>query len=309
MRPCPSPRFLLLMLLAAGGGSLAWAQAPIDAGGIAGAKQEFQALQRAESAPNSARVELPRINVPQLSDTAPDAPTPLSREKTLAAQKEISRQSKNWLVDAMMKGGHGRRDAVARSHADSRSDADGIAEAAAASGPFAQLTDEQTVPSRSALEPTRQSGRGELPDEPGPDPLANVSNPLSAYMAGWISAPDRALLLPKPDEIRAGPDGLQPDAAAIQGPRNLNDGPPAGLDAFKSTAANPYLPISDTGPLNLPPAASLLPPPAPPELAAPAPLPPAAAPTPPPSRPPANAPPDFAKPDDDAKYFPQLKRF
>jgi hypothetical protein len=149
--------------------------------------------------------------------------------------------------------------------------------------------------------------------------LSREPNPLSAYMSDWISAPDRAMLLPKPNSggRLAGPTALDNNSLGFVPSPAVNRDSGAGFDALKSTEANPYLTAlertASPAPAS-PPAYNPIAPPTPADVSPrdiPSPALPDVAPPPPAPAPrsPAVAPPAFTKPDDDTKYFPQLKRF
>jgi hypothetical protein len=142
-------------------------------------------------------------------------------------------------------------------------------------------------PEGAGAKEAAKSGVGAAAEPPA------VVNPLDAFMDGWISAHDKALLLP---EASAWPllEGLDPKAEAGHRP---DVSPP-------NEPANPYL--AGPGPVPaLPEAAALNPAPAP-ELPGPSLL---FGPDPRLLDGPKLDLPDFAQPTEDDKYFRQMKRF
>lgn len=287
----------------------AGSEAATDAG-IAGAQREFQTIREHQtSAPGTTKLELPRISAPAETTAPSPAPVIMPRDReTLLLEKKKAERAKNWLVDAVM---HDADDATGRD-ADAKSKDATKLDPALAADPFAQLIAEQK---QRAREDERARAGERSPAESGPGALtAPPPNPLAGYMAAWISPQDHELLLPKPENSSA---AALPGLAGVDvANRPTSDRGPAndlfvpGVDDFKPAAdANPYL----APPLPAPPATApasgggapdLVPPAAdtfhaPPAMSGPAPV----------EREKSVAPPGLAKPEDDAKYFPQLKRF
>lgn len=288
-----SPRPLLALLLLP---VLAGAQEP---GGLEKAKQDLKALPsiRKES-------DRPALNLPNIAAPSPAADLPVqmpssTRSRATAEEAKNGKGTDNWLVDAMMKGdsrqtGPGRRGAKARDEAHPL-DAD-----SESSGADRESSREATAAKEPAL--NERARASELD-------FAKVENPLTPFMADWISKRDHALLLPKgtPD-IGLGPEtpGLAggPDQAATITFRGIDGRPnPLAAPEARQPVDNPFLQALQTP--------AVTPPPAPPTATlpgvgdrVPALLPPE------PARDTRSPPPiDLSKPSTDSKYFPQLKRF
>lgn len=302
-----SPRFLLTVA-AAGSfalGALAQEKAAPQNNGptIDEAKREFQALKASRATPDqiSGNLNLPKVDLPSPLPEA--APSPSAAAKKLKAEKAAQQKSKNWLLEAMAQTEKSKTTGSATDRKRAKEDLD------ADDSPLARSLDGEADP----LDPT-----GELRDRsqrteqlPAPSTL-RLDNPLTPYMTGWISPRDHDVLLPK---TSATP---MLDASLAQ----LVDAPGALPATTAVTTAGPGfspLPGTATGPADNPylrvelplpaPAATIpgtvLPGPAaglPPELKAPTPEPVAPAKL-------APGPADLSKPEHDAKYFPQLKRF
>jgi len=267
---------------------------------IESAQVEFKSLHPPQNLPEAAtKLSLPGLTSLDTSEAVP-IQSPLQRAKELQ-DKNQSTKSKNWLVNAMMK-----PDKVTA--AGGKSDADDAGKDESLD-PFERLIAENKrgASSKAQTAAKLETNREEL--------KTKVVNPLSGYMSGWISARDQELLLR---------DVAAPDAALTIS-RFSDSLPPAGPmlnnGVFTSSTeathrggpnpfaapANPYL----TLPVISPNERSFVP------LAvdtAPNPSslqPPVQVTAPPPQAPPAKdiMPSGLAKPEEDARYFPQLKRF
>ena len=276
-----------------------------QAGGIATAQREFQALRSAEKVRgDELQLQLPDITAPDLQPTPPPMARPGQERNQPGLTKTRKQRSENWLVDAMMKAPEDPDEPKAWSDED---------DPAEPQDPFAELIAETLRP---APKPGSQPEAGER-DEAREERVIDAPNPFAAYMSAWISPQHRELLLPERQaDASAGGRNLAPTGGgsfvggtSAHSPAAVETGPawPGGLSAAPSNRGfanevqpNPFL----TGGVFNPPA--MLPPmlqagPKPP--ASPLPAIPEAA------RPRSEPPPPLAKPADDAKYFPQLKRF
>jgi hypothetical protein len=246
---------------------------------IAAAKKDFAAIKAApgDSGPLSGdRLAKPESVGPREADAAAPEHPPLGAAPAASG-------TGNWLVDAME-----RRPARSGQTAGGAGPIPGGLDLLAAMG--------SGTPGAGVGDKADRAGEGGA--KVAPD---SAVNPLDAFMEGWISARDKALLLPDRRTLPfLGGTESGPDAAAA--------GAFARPDAGGAKAsANPYV-------ADLYPAAA---PPAPPELPGYGPLlvPDVAGPSLPlgPTTKPFEAPrfeiPDFAQSNDDDKYFREMRRF
>lgn len=278
-------RLLPLLLLP----MLAGAQEP---SGLEKAKQDLKTLPAMRNESERTGLRLPSIATPgPVNDVA--TPPPVSRHTGgAAAETEKAKASGNWLVDAMMKEEARTSGRKAGRDGDDRAgtDRDDVKD---------PLTDTRR---------TAEADRGALGTRDRDTALV-VDNPLAPFMADWISKRDQALLLPKAVPSLGDPrEGLGAQAGPVGEPTTITF---PGLEARPDAATGAALRPTPENPF----LQAVLPPEKPAPAAAPAP-----APSPigndrtlaPPepareSRPP--PPIDLSKPSQDAKYFPQLKRF
>jgi hypothetical protein len=283
---------------------------------IAAAKRDYAAIKTAHSGLEQPTLALPQADVPalDLKTTEPAEPLELRMRtgKLTREEKERLRQkerSANWLLEAMNE----QKDSARELGPAEGSHEEGAVEIAPRSGDF--------LANSVALlqEKNAQESRRRQESETAGLPAAPAANPLSGYMASWLSPRDYELLKAAdktpaaagvPTSPASGGGGVPVSDVAMSleaGAANPEDAPL--LPGAISPAQNPYL--SD---LPLLPPASI--------LAAPAPAmttfeaPPA---TPPPGWTPAPESPrassaaspleELIKSRDDEKYFKQLKRF
>lgn len=322
---------LWLSLLSAAARVTAADAAPAAAhdGGLAEAKQDYQAIKAAGRPGVQQSLELPRIPAPTLPSAA-DTPRP--PPSTQAGGGEASeeklkqaRRNENWLVDAMM--APGEREAAAGEMSGEtavRSRVNG--ETPPPSGrDLLRDRDERADRRRDGRENDRTASPRQADSrdrEAREKPAFSAPNPLDTYMAAWMTPADRALLLDHSGNAGAGGRevrGWSYDQPSAVAPADLLPNGPAGnaLPAATSPAdvptlgppaENPFLqPLGSGGSFgsDFAPAASL-----PPE---PAPAPSFTSPTSPsdvaPARP-ADSLADQLKARDDAdRAFRQLKRF
>jgi hypothetical protein len=295
---------LLLALAAAAARADDAAGPPADS--IAAAKKDFAAIKAPVSQPDTA--VLPMMDMKDLGPVPgaarPEAaPNPQGDSSLYPAKKKTG--TGNWLVDAMEKNTSAQasksqeKDDVLRGDPDLvRADEKGI-----------RLERDPLLPDDS-----REKERSKDPPPP-------VYNPLDSFMSGWISARDHDLLLPSgKGEGLAGADAGRPRAELLPG-LEIGPSPPEadftsaqngpGVFGDSQPGANPYVAVMD-----------LLPAPAMKAFAAPEVPGFASAELGDPARgisssgmqaTPADSErsyiPDFAQPDDDSKYFKQLKKF
>lgn len=263
---------------------------------IAAAKRDLELIKASLAPLEQRKAGLPQFSTPEFQVEAPAVP-PRSAPKT-PAEAAALKKSENWLVDAMMKRPGRASDAKDRS-------SDG-ATAAALDGsnrPEADEMSETSLPSQRKPERPETRERSET-----------VVNPLTNFMASWMTPQDFKLLQPTwgrdgdsatgaRDEFSAAP----PLAATGNLTEHRGVGKSPSDAASRPTRENPFL--AALGPIGAAsggaaptPAAPL--PPARPQSGHAAPPPPISAPEPSdPTRP------SFMKPQDDAKYFKPLKRF
>jgi hypothetical protein len=278
-------------------GANAWAQdkaTPASDDPIAGAKRDFEGVKATRSPSEAAKAGLPGLETPELSLTKP-TPKLTGRTKT-AAEILAEKKSANWLVDAMMK-------------------KDENSEKAEAVDPDAALLRELKLSPEVAARASAQKATEEKPS--AKSELAKTGaefNPLTRFMAGWMTPQDYSLLKPgmggatadsliaRGETSISGPTGdLGPSAEKGGALEMMALSRPASLPT-PGSAGNPFLQNFTPPPQG---AANFVAP-----AASTAPVAPATVFTPPAEPPSAKSRmPDFAKPATDEKYFKQLKRF
>jgi len=281
------PLFLLFLLPA-----VAAAQEP---SGLEQAKQDLKVLPTLRKESERPELRLPDLAAPTPAMDLPAPLTPAGRPAAGLDEDNKQKSSRNWLVDAVMKGDDRRTDRTGRSDKGQRDEA----EALDGNGGLLER------------DPHRELAREKEPlhaARDGESTLAAV-NPLEPFMADWISKRDHAVLLPAipPSQGLGGthtPPGGGPDQAVTIIFRGIDGrADPIGGPLPQRAAPNPFLEALQAP--SIPPPAAAPPPPLPGEGDR-APL----------LRPPettretrSQPPLDLSKPPDDKKYFPQLKRF
>lgn len=264
-------------------------------------KREFDTIKdvvKPLGVPDS-RKALPNINgidTPTIM-LLPEAPT---ARKTNPLDEKKARRSQNWLVEAMMKDPDESRDP-----AKLKTDKDELGEGENGLDPMERLIVQQL---RGDDVKKSQDAAQELRVQ---DELKNaVMNPLNDFMAAWISSRDRDLLL---GDQSTGQAYSSVKDIRLLSARPQSNNPLAGLNLAESETTrleNPYLNLPDLNLRHEAPVAST------PDLAGyrPSIQPTATAPT--FTNPPAEQrrgkdalPSPLTKPEEDARYFPQLKRF
>lgn len=280
------------------------AQAQTEPGILEAARKDLQDIKASKADSGRTRVELPSISGPGLQAASGPQPKPWIREN----KRAVSGRSENWLLDAM-------------AGIDERAEEERLL----------ILTGEKTETELELEKRFRWPGErieqtpSVLPKKSADrerDPTtqaATVENPLTAFMGDWISQRDHALLLPK---AASGPAGIS-SLASLPASSDYQGAVLPGRAGYSRelTAATSNAFSFTSRPVENPYLQTLLP--AMPESSAMRPdttafgQPRNDLPAPSfrrQSEPPAPAgkpvmPVDLAKPDEDKKYFPQLKRF
>lgn len=280
------------------------AEEPAQPSALSTAQQEFKHLKDSTAPNGNAR----RLGLPTLEGLNPGQAEPvpyqgiLNRESK-AADKKSSAQNKNWLVDAVMK--EQKRDGKAALSSDDEDEVDEDEDL----DPLQKLIVEQLrgPDEEDADQIKEDSAKAEIATETA------VLNPLTDYMSGWISARDRDLLLGdvKPRDGSALISRFSDPAGSSAAPEHAQFFFMAPADSPAGLAAAPENPYLDLAPLQQPLEGSMpLNFEAPPKPITPIYQLPDAMPTvTPPKRLNNLAPPGLSKPEEDARYFPQLKRF
>jgi hypothetical protein len=284
--------------------------APPPPDSIAAAKSDLATI-KAPQAPADLSLAFPGLDMKDVGAvpgaTLPSAASLLNPDDELAPNglKKKKEGTGNWLVDAMDKTDPER--AKSKDKGDLlKTDSDALRGDEHASS----HTENEFVLMDQSREKTHEA-------EP---PKAPVFNPLDSFMSGWISAKDQEVLLPVSKGEIAGSDAAKPRVDSLQ---NLDLGPSgAGSDTLTGGIDGPPAPDTKSLPnpylaeIDVPAAAQVksftapelsaigtndpvdvLRGPAAPEVD---------------SRPIDNTRtfiPDFAQPDEDDKYFKQMKRF
>ena len=247
---------------------------------LATVKRDFEAIKSAREATGKSSVDLPRLTAPELQTevrrpAAPKAPAPVKK-------------SANWLVDAVEASKPGAR---------------GEQTPEENAGALAFSAETRT---ENDAGPT-QRGKARPTDRKTGQTTETVVNPLTSFMAGWMTPQDLALLRPGmggPTAAESISRGERPREFAEQSASGVSPGKGSELFATREKAplvsaaprVNPFL--ESIGSPAIAPMRAILPTPSR------APLAPAVEPIPAKSKVP-----EFAKPPEDEKYFKQLKRF
>ncbi len=267
---------------------------------IAAAQRDLQALKAGRMNPEAPRVALPSLTSPDFSVGTPAMPRPATPTPGSAAARK---KSENWLVDAMQP-----RAPRPGDPADRAAPRPGDPAAAQATDPDDPAAAGAAAGAETAPRPPRGPAEPRLTARERAEPTVN---PLTHFMAGWMTPQDFKLLQPTLNPDRATARGAGEEFAAIvpaAGPTadRLPLGKSPGDAASRAPRENPFL--AALGPAPAPTNAA-------PPVVAPAPVaprPPVMAAPPPPAPAPAGATPGvpaFVKPLDDAKYFKPLKKF
>lgn len=198
---------------------------------IESAKREFENLRGSAGLPPESRLRLPQISGPQMPLAEEPSPAMMPTQKARLEDKQKKERSENWLLDAMLERPENEteKDSLTKEQEDLRAD------------PFQRMIAEQLRPTKeSEEEDTKLAEADQLADE--------VINPLSAFMAGWVSERDRALLVPeaKPTAGEGWLDGSATESLSSSLRSTTSYTPMAsdirGFSAKEELAeANPYL--------------------------------------------------------------------
>lgn len=281
---------------------------PAEDDAIAAARREFQSLRTAEKIRGEEmKLQLPDIAAPNLQQTVPPVSGPGASERNnRTASPDRKKKSDNWLVDAIMKHPEKPDEPKAWSEED---------DPAQPRDPFAELIAETLRPA-----PKTDAGKVSAERESARDErVVEAPNPFAAYMSTWISPQQRDILLPQAQALLRGSNPERDMPAGTSGffggsagrvPGGADSGPaiwsapmpglPSHAGFSGEAQTNPFLNGGDLAPpVTLPTMAQ-------PQFAPPAAPMPAMPET---ARTRTEPPTPLAKPADDAKYFPQLKRF
>lgn len=264
---------------------------------IAAAKRDFDTVKASRDRSVQPKSDLPRLGLPELQMN-PAEPRPWTARKSLTPEKK----SANWLVEAMEKKTDLRKERPGHRESDR--------------SPLAS-SEEEGEEKTSELKPSAARGEAGSSFDKEKKELDPTLNPLTRFLAGWMTPQDYALLKPGLQGSRPGESSPRSEArvspfagelSAIVAPDIAFGLAGTNKPAFvpPTPQENPYLQALNA-PIS-PPSTSF------PALA-PSPASPARIPAPTISSPPAvPAPgqakiPEFAKPSTDDKYFKPLKRF
>ncbi len=266
--------------------------APPREDSIAAAKRDLEVIKAARSGTEQPRADLPTLATPEMH-LGLVTPQRTSLRKP-SGEAAASKKSSNWLVDAMAKTPEPAADGKALRRDD-------------------KLNESGTENDREEGGRNRVEAGGKVDRREPRAGAESVVNPLTNFMAGWMTPQDFKLLQPgmgnesaanlvARGESSSGPTALV-NSAELSGLSFSGRKPPIGLpvppreNPFLREFSAPALPgVSAVAIAVLPPAA--VPVPAPKGIA------PAL--EPPPQK---TGTPAFAKPNDDTKYFKPLKRF
>jgi hypothetical protein len=207
-------------------------QAPGDA--IAAAKKDLASIKSAAS-PTEPGPGLPGLDARDdgqaQGGARPEGPLPLTVSSSAPADPTAKREGTgNWLVDAMERKTGSPQSGLSRDDL-ARGDLDWLRDA-----------------ERSDSKPVEEAHTGKSGERAASrDLAASVTNPLDAFMGGWISAHDRGLLLPAKrgdGQAGAGQGGTREETlpGIDFGQQDfLAGGTPASRDADAKPTANPYV--------------------------------------------------------------------
>lgn len=287
--------------------ALLWpaARAQTEPGILEAARQDLQDIKASKTEIPHTRVKLPSISSPEL----PADSRPLPGPRAQASEQVVREKSENWLLDAM-------------TDTDERTEEEEKLLILTGVKTETELQLEKRFRlsgEKIARTPSAQSEKSADVDR-NPTAQPAVDNPLTAFMVDWISQRDHALLLPKatasPASNRARaslpmPTDIYPSAGTpitAGFSDEVTAATTSGFSLSNGPSDNPYLqtflpPLPESSAMR--PEISAL---GQPRNAPPAPLIRRQ------SEPPVSAvkplmPVELAKPDEDKKYFPQLKRF
>jgi hypothetical protein len=240
-------------------------RAPVspDRDGLAGAKEDYQAIKAAGRPSVQQSLDLPAIPTPVLpsaAEVSPPAVPPRAQpgrdgHRGQADELKDAERKKNWLVDALVAPDEreGGEDAGRRAQFAERDDASSLHDRADEREERVRLSD------GTKARPTSKGARSDLDRTDAKQPAFTGINPLDRYMAAWMTPADRTLLLDRPaaasrDDGAPGgstaPAGGLPDT--IPGTFSNAFGPAAASAAdtlaLRRAAENPFLPPLEPAP-------------------------------------------------------------
>jgi hypothetical protein len=287
---------------------------------IAVAKRDLEAIKAARGG-----VEQPKAGLPQFSTPELQTAVPMPGRPALTPGEAAKRRSANWLVEAMMKKPAQSTDGKDRGVWGGGGKVDDSGKGPGADGPrfgddLVTIAASEAEREKAKAARAAQQSPGQRPDDRTAMDANAVVNPLTNYMAMWMTSQDFKLLqsggkregetglgggggvgvgangsgLILPTGAAGGPTGTAGTMSGLPGGRRQQRENPFLQELIPSVAApasvKPLAPVA-TAPAT---AATL----------------PKNAVTPPPEPlPQTTATPSFVKPNDDAKYFKPLKRF
>ena len=146
---------------------------------IESAKREFDTLREAPGISSESQLRLPDIGGPQLPMAEEPSNAMVPTQKTTLLERRKKERSQNWLLDAMLEKPEAatKTDSLKKEQEKLRAD------------PFERMIAEQ-------LSPTKQNEDEEAAMAKADQIEDQVVNPLTDFMAGWVSDQDRELLVP-----------------------------------------------------------------------------------------------------------------
>lgn len=275
---------------------------------ITAAKRELDQLKQATTAGaiDGRSGTLPSVAIPQVHTDDEPMIIPPPQDPTKLKRKQ---SSANWLVDGVMNAKREDDKATDRAAPGRRPNRDAADLLSANNSELHFGADAE-----KSLDPEKLTDAPKSADAPPPPRPDTVFNPLSQYMASWMTPQDYSLLRPGIDK-RASGSGVE--ASPAPSAPGTESGALAALAGIGGeTFAAPKTSYAPIAPTENPFLSGLsLPDMPPPTSSAPVPPPTSTQPsfplvTPPPSQEPEHSTiPDFAKPSDDDKYLKPLKRF
>jgi hypothetical protein len=262
---------------------------------IESAKREFDTLRKVPGISSGSQLRLPDIAGPQLPMADEPSGAMVPSQKASRLKKREKERSENWLLDAMLD----------QPEDETETDSLQKEQQALRADPFEQMIAEQ-------LSPAKQEEADQADIEKTDQIEDQVVNPLSAFMAGWVSDQDRAMLVPDANQnsgdVKLADSVGSPAITSLSRANSYRDmsSKVRTFDQVEgSVETNPYLDFQTPvfkEPMGREP--TQLMPPINTETSDQSPL----EPTPTP-RTPETASPLINRPDEAEKYFPQLKRF
>lgn len=240
-------------------------RAPVspDRDGLAGAKEDYNAIKAAGRPSVQQSLDLPVIPTPVLPSTAEASPPAMPTRiqpgadgrRGQADELKGGERKKNWLVDALLS----PDERASGEDADRRAQ---LAEKDDALSPHdrADEHDERVRLSDGAkARPTSKGARTDRDHDDAKPPAFTGINPLDRYMASWMTPADRTLLLDRAGAASrddGAPGGLAAPAGGLPGaiPGTFSNavGPAAASTAdtlaLTRAAENPFLPPLEPAP-------------------------------------------------------------